>query len=243
VDPQRGWAVGSFRTFYETQDGGVHWSRVKVAEQLNMGVQSTHFSWVDFMNPQVGIVTGFSRPLRLRESPVPDWLDPESALKRRQWPGLSVSLETRDSGRTWKQSVASLFGSISRLRLSPNGLGLGLVDFFDAFDWPSEVYLLDLKTGANTRVFREKNRVVTDIELLPSGGLIAAVETPGQMQRTPIPGRLRILTSSNFRTWRDTLVDYRAVARRAILAVAGGQQAWAATDTGMILKLVADGSM
>jgi hypothetical protein len=32
-------------------------------------------------------------------------------------------------------------------------------------------------------------------------------------------------------------VDYRAVARRVILATAGPDHVWAATDTGMILKL------
>ena len=242
VDDRHGWAVGNSKAFYETQDGGAHWNKVKSVELPNLNAQSTHFTWVDFLNPKTGIVTGFNRPPRLRESPVPDFLDPETASKRRQWPSLSVSIETKDSGQTWKASVASLFGAISRVRLSSAGFGLGLVEFFDAFDWPSEVFLLDLRTGASSRAFRERSRHVTDVQFLSGRGLLAAVDTPGQMHRSPIPGRLRILTSSDLKVWQEMPVDYRAVARRAVLAVAGERRAWAATDTGMILRLVSSDS-
>jgi hypothetical protein len=37
--------------------------------------------------------------------------------------------------------------------------------------------------------------------------------------------------------WRETEVDYRATARRVVLASAGPEQLWAATDSGMILRL------
>jgi hypothetical protein len=38
-------------------------------------------------------------------------------------------------------------------------------------------------------------------------------------------------------SWSEMAVDYRAVARRAILAGADEQNLWLATDSGMILKL------
>jgi hypothetical protein len=37
--------------------------------------------------------------------------------------------------------------------------------------------------------------------------------------------------------WRETEVDYRAVARRLVLAASPGGLLWAATDTGIIMKL------
>ena len=40
------------------------------------------------------------------------------------------------------------------------------------------------------------------------------------------------------RAWDDMEVDYRAEARTAVLAAAGPDHAWLATDTGMILRWV-----
>jgi hypothetical protein len=41
--------------------------------------------------------------------------------------------------------------------------------------------------------------------------------------------------SGDLVNWVESEVDYRAVARRVILATAG-EHIWAATDTGMILR-------
>ncbi|MCL6508106.1 MAG: hypothetical protein K6T59_13900, partial [Bryobacteraceae bacterium] len=66
---------------------------------------------------------------------------------------------------------------------------------------------------------------------------LAAVEPAGKLRRSPVPGRLHILRSDDLTTWSEMPVDYRAVARRAVLAAAGRKDIWVATDTGMILRL------
>jgi len=134
--------------------------------------------------------------------------------------------------------VSSMFGQITRARLSPEGWGLGLIEFSDAFDWPSEVMGLNWKTGGLKRIYREKNRKISDIAIGgPNGPVyLAAVEHFGKVP-LPIPRKVIIITSPNVDRWTEMPVDYRAVARRVILASAGEKDLWAATDTGMILKL------
>jgi hypothetical protein len=45
------------------------------------------------------------------------------------------------------------------------------------------------------------------------------------------------LRSDDGESFEDMPVDYRAVARRVMVSTAGPDDVWAATDTGMILKL------
>jgi len=49
-------------------------------------------------------------------------------------------------------------------------------------------------------------------------GLIAGYETEGTIYHSPIPGKLKVLTSDDLETWREMTVDYRAVAHRAMIA-------------------------
>ena len=46
-----------------------------------------------------------------------------------------------------------------------------------------------------------------------------------------------MLTSTNLKDWTEMDVDYRAVARSLVLAGPDPAHLWAATDTGMILRL------
>ena len=72
----------------------------------------------------------------------------------------------------------------------------------------------------------------------PDGPIyLGAVEHFGKLQQLPIPGKVKIIRSDNGASWTEIVVDYRATARRVILAAAGRNEIWAATDTGMILKL------
>jgi len=48
---------------------------------------------------------------------------------------------------------------------------------------------------------------------------------------------VKIIRTNDVDHWSEMPVDYRAVARRVTLATAGADNIWAATDTGMILKL------
>ncbi len=241
LDENRGWAVGAEKAIHETTDGGRHWSRLAVADQPQTTKQYTTYSWIDFADSRHGSIIGYSAPPRPGASRFPDWMDPERAERRRQWPTLSIVIQTADGGRTWKPSTTSMFGRITRFRMSPSGQGLTLVEFQDAFDWPSEVYRVDLSTNRTDRVYREKNRAVKDVLLTAGGqGFMAAIETSGKLQQSPIPGRLVILHSRDLVTWEEMEVDYRATARRAVLASDGAGHVWAATDTGMILRLLKD---
>ncbi|HVX66412.1 MAG TPA: hypothetical protein VHA11_07415 [Bryobacteraceae bacterium] len=240
VTPQRGWAVGAKKSVYETSDGGANWQRVAAAAEPKTTEDYTVYGAIAFSNPQRGIISGWSRPPRRGERPnAPEWIEPENA--RREWPGVTINLETQDAGAHWKVSQTSMFGQITALSFAPDGTGLGLVEFFDKFDFPSEVYRMEARTGQNTRVFRARDRVVTDVLLDASAtGYLAAFEPAGLVFRSPVPGKLKILKSTDLNHWQETEVDYRALARRAVLASAGAGRVWVATDTGMILTLASE---
>jgi hypothetical protein len=242
VSEQRGWAVGGKKSVYETSDGGASWQRVAAAAEPKTTVDYTVYGAIAFASPQRGMISGWSRPPRRGEPEQrdPEWLDPEAGA-RREWPGVNILLETQDGGAHWKVSQTSMFGQITRISLAPDASALGLVEFFDKFEFPSEVYRVEARTGRNVRSFRSADRVVTDVLLDRTGtGYLAAFEPAGSVFRSPIPGKLKILKSEDLSQWREMDVDYRALARRAMLASAGPDHVWVATDTGMILKLSAE---
>ena len=234
-----GWAVGAEKSIYETQDGGKKWTKVPAADEPSTSPKHTVYACVAFVDRMFGIISGWSQsPRRAYEQDLPPWLDPEKAAHRPEWPSVSISLETHDGGKTWKSSTASVFGRVTRIRLSPRGTGMALVEFSDAFQYPSEVYAMNLATGKNTRSFREKNMAVTDIALPASGpAYLAAIEVPGELRNLPIPGKLKIMATLDFKTWSSMPVDYRAVGGRAILSAPDPQNIWVALDSGMILRL------
>ncbi|MGO9093737.1 MAG: WD40/YVTN/BNR-like repeat-containing protein [Bryobacteraceae bacterium] len=236
VDRNRGWAVGARKSIWESGDGGKHWRNLPVADEPKTTHDFTAYACIAFANPTTGLIAGWSRRPRMMRR-VPDWMDPES--RPRELPSVSLLLDTHDGGAHWHVTEASLFGRVTQARLAPDGRGLNLIEFWDAFDWPSEVFRFDWRTGHTERVFRQKDRAVTDIAL-PSQGpaYLAAIEPPGMLPRSPIPGKLKILRSDDLSHWQEMEVDYRAVAHRAILAAPDAANLWVATDTGMILQLV-----
>jgi hypothetical protein len=238
LDEARGFAVGAHKLAYQTGDGGATWEPIAAAEEPHTDAEYTVYNDITFVNGKAGMIGGFSAPPRAGDPGKPDWLDPQDPTRRREWPHLSIMLDTRDGGKTWKPSTASMFGRISRTCFLPDGRGLGLIEFTDAFRWPSEVHLLDGATGKSDIVYNATDRAITDVLLMPSGtGYLAGVEVMGKLQHTPIPRRLKILRSENLSEWREMEVDYRAEAVRAMLRAAADGSLWVATDTGMILKL------
>jgi photosynthesis system II assembly factor YCF48-like protein len=233
VSPERGWAIGTNKTVIETKDGGKTWEKVKAVEELDSDPDRTTFSAIEFASPKVGIMA--ARSNRRRDSRIPLWLDPRPDA-RREKPSLSILMETRDGGDTWQTSKISMFGRISQISLDATARGLGLIEFDDYFDFPSELFKLGGKAEEAGRVFRRKDFAITDV-IAGAPAYAAGFEPPGAIFRSPIPGRVRIARSTNLTDWTETEVDYRAVATRVFLARAGAQF-WAATDTGMILKLV-----
>jgi len=240
LDPKQGWAIGANKSVFETADGGDTWTPVAAAATPETARAHSVYSAIAFASPKDGMIVGWSKPPRPGErGRDPDWVDPEAQPP--EWPGLAMSLQTKDAGRTWKASETSMFGQSTALSLAADGRGLLLIEFFGRFDYPSEVYSMDLATGKTTRAFRRRDRAVTDVLVTAKGpAYLAAIEPPGTLFHSPVPGKLKILKSDDLVNWTEMSVDYRAVARRTNLASPDGENVWVATDTGMILKLSAE---
>ena len=237
LDKNHGFAAGLEKRVFETTNGGETWTLVPISKEVLGDPTYTTFGEIAFSGND-GIISGWNVPPRPGG---PDWMEPERAAKRRQLPNLTVLLQTRDAGKTWAKSEASVFGQVTRISIAPQGIGLGLVEYKDEFDYPSEVYRINTRIGGTSvSVFREKNRAITDVRTFAGSnrGLIVGYETEGKIYRSPIPGKLKVLTSDDLENWHEMTVDYRAVAHRAMIAGPDENHLWIATDTGMILKLV-----
>lgn len=231
VSQDRGWAIGSKMTFIETNDGGKSWTRVKDIEGLSENPDRITFDSIDFLNSKIGFVTGKMR--KTNDPKLPLWLEPRPE-SRRERPTMSYTLETQSGGLKWLTGKVSMFGRISRARLRSTGVGLALIEFDDYFEYPSELYNFDARAGSQSRTYRQKDFAITDILVGPVS-YAAGFLPPGRMYRSPVPGKVRIIRSSNLKDWTEDQVDYRAVATRVSLAQSQ-EQVWAITDTGMILK-------
>ncbi|HEY7335298.1 MAG TPA: hypothetical protein VH639_10465 [Bryobacteraceae bacterium] len=236
LDAQHGYAAGYQKTVLQTFDGGRTWAPLMEAAKPTGTPAFTAYSQIAFDGP-LGLIVGASVPPRRDLGPFPSWMEPERASKQRQLPTETLLLQTRDSGGHWTATNAPLFGLVAALRLSgPDALDV--FSYGPSFEWPSEVYRLDLKTGASVSAFRQKDRRVTDIALFKGPqAFLAAVEPTGSLNTVPIPGKVKILTSTDLKQWKEMPVDYRADATTLTFAGPDAQHLWAATDTGMILKL------
>jgi hypothetical protein len=237
LNRDHGFAAGLQKRIFETIDGGETWVPLDILKEIEASALYTTFGEISFSG-DAGIISGWNLPPRRGG---PDWMEPENA-KRKQVPHYSVFLETRDGGKKWIKSEASVFGQVTRISLAPQGVGLGLVSFRDVFEVPSEVMRIDMRTGKSNSVFAKKDRAITDVRTFSGStrALLAGYEPSGPIYNSPIPGRLKILTSNDLQTWTEMTVDYRAVAHSAIIAGPDDKHVWVATDTGMILKLVQD---
>jgi hypothetical protein len=237
LDRRHGFAAGLEKRAIETKDGGETWTPLPIAAEVKTDPTFTTFGDLAF-NGNHGIISGWNIPPRRGG---PDWMEPERAGSRsRQLPGYSVMLETQDAGKSWVKSEASVFGQATRISLASQGIGLGLLEFKDEFEYPSEVYRVNTHTGDSIRSFRAKDRAITDVRVFDGSNraYIAGYETSGKIYHSPIPGKLKILTSNDLENWEEMTVDYRAVAHRALIAGPDERNVWVATDTGTILKLV-----
>ena len=236
LDSKYGFAVGRRKQMYRSEDGGASWQAVPEVGEAQGTRETTTLGTIAFANAREGLITGWNTPGG-EEPLVPDWADPEQARSRRDVPTLSIFVETRDGGKTWKASAASLFGRLTRTSLRGDK-GLGLIEFSDQFKWPSEVYRVNLSNGKSERTYREPTRVITDVLLTDSGaGYLAGYEADAKVRRSPIPGPVKVLVSRDLAKWEEIPVDYRAEAHRCYLAGPDAAHIWVATDTGAILSL------
>lgn len=235
VDEKRGWAACGDKTVLATTDGGAHWVKVEEASKQPGTKAGSVYGWIAFATPEIGLITGWDIPLHHDER-YPDWLDPERVVTRMETPHLTLTVETRDGGKTWKSTSASAFGEVTRVRFGDPGKGLGVVTHSAAFEYPSEVYRILWPTGKTAPAYRDKNFCATDVWLAPDGTAYIAGTVAFSKLRDYVPQKVKVLKSGNFTDWTPIPVDYRAVAKRVTLAGAGGDL-WLATDNGMILKL------
>ena len=167
ADEKNGWAVGPRKVALETHDGGRRWTAIAAAAEQPGKPEYSVYNWIAFASPQFGMMTGWNLPPR-RGALLPDWIDPEEALSRRETPHLSYLLVTNDGGKTWKSSSASLFGDVTHVRFA-GGIGLGLIEYSDSFRIPSEVYRIDWRTGKSMTFFKDKKYAISDVWLAPDG--------------------------------------------------------------------------
>jgi photosystem II stability/assembly factor-like uncharacterized protein len=235
-DENHGIAACLKKTVLETYDGGKKWTPIEEALKPAGAPERSAYTWIAFGTPQYGLITGFNQPINRWGSMFPTWLDPAEALSRREMPHLSYTLSTLDGGKKWVSGAASLIGHVTRVRLAPDGTGLGLNEYADSFKYPSEAFKLDWKTGKSDSVFRDKRYALSDIWLSKDGSAyLAGIELQGSV-RSVAPGRVRVFRSSDMKGWFEMKVDYRAEAQRVIFAGVENDL-WIATDNGMILKL------
>jgi hypothetical protein len=236
LDLSHGYAIGFPKAVYETLDGGKKWTKLAVAQKPPTDSDHTVYDNITFLG-QRGVIVG--NVLSEDDERAPIWLDPSLARYRRERQSKVAVLETRDGGKTWESSSFSIVGKLTQLRLEPDGPAVILVEYKDYFALPSSVYRTKLTKNGPQTVFEERDRAVSDVTLLPDGSaMIAAIETPGSSNQVPIPGKLKMYRSTNWRVWEEMDADYRAIAQRAVLGAADAHHVWVATDTGMILNLV-----
>ncbi|HYA17971.1 MAG TPA: YCF48-related protein [Bryobacteraceae bacterium] len=231
-----GFAAGTQKRVFETNDGGLSWTLLPILAEVPSDPEITEFGRISFSG-QHGIISGWAVPKRRGG---PDWMEPERAEQRREVPTYTVMLQTVDGGKTWKKSDASTFGQATHIALTAQGSGLGLMEFRDEFDYPSEVYRINAHSGDSQLAYRTKDRAITDVHLFDGSNtaLLAGYETLGKIYHSPVPGKLKVLTSEDSENWTEMPVDYRAVAHRAMIAGPDPEHVWIATDTGLILNLV-----
>ena len=236
LDEANGYALCGLKSVYTTADGGATWNLLPASQEPSANPEYTAYEAVDFQGPR-GLIAGWSSPPR-RESRLPDWMEPEKAKLRREWPTMNIVLETLDGGKNWKTSTAPIFGRISRIDVAGDSRGLALLAFRNAFEVPSAVISIDSKTGKSDTVYSNRNRKVTDLLLSKSGSAyLAAIEAIPALPNSPVPGKLKIIRSNDFSVWEEMEVDYRASGTYAMLAAPDDKNLWVATNTGAILKL------
>ena len=231
-----GYAVGIRKLVLETHDGGESWKAVKDAEDQPGDAKYSAYVWVAFADPKIGLISGQNIPPRRFAPFYPDWLDPEATLRMRDVPHLSYSMTTTDGGESWRKRSASTLGQTSRFRLNPNGKGVGLIEYSELSETPSEVYIMDWRSNKASIVFKEKSVSITDVWMDNDGTVyICGVQQPGRL-RDIIPGKVVAFRSHDYSHWEKMAVDYRASAIHAMFAMPDATHRFVATDNGMILK-------
>ena len=233
ADENVGWAACGQETVLATRDGGRRWTPVTAPEKRFRRVASGSYTWITFLNPQDGLILGWSYPPKSSDDP----LEPQRSVNAHEMPYTCWVMETRDGGKTWKSGSHGRTGEITRVRFGPGGRGLGLVEHSGISDFRSEIYRLSWPASENQAVFAHRNVHVTDVWVGSDGACYLAGTVGANRFDGIVPQKVVVARSLDLKQWTPIDVDYRAVANRVMLAGADGQNLWMATNNGMILKL------
>jgi hypothetical protein len=238
--PTHGFGAGLGPQPVETDDGGRTWKPIATSPMPQTGKRSrlqTVFREMAFDGAGNGLIIGELIDLDADQEFEADWMRPE--VNFRDWhTQVAVFVSTRDGGKTWERKTRGFYGRVSRVVAPPGQEALAIWEFPQFYPWASNLSQFDLGTHWVTRLTGERERVFTDVlQVSKREAFLAGYQTPGRVHPSPIPGKVRIMRSRNLMDWTDMPVDYRAVARHVWLASTGDGGIWAATDTGMILKL------
>jgi hypothetical protein len=219
LSAEHGWAIGNRKTALETQDGGKSWQPLEAAAGVVSDVDRTSFTWIEFSG-RTGFISGFHSPKR-----------PAQDATGRQWPQMGVLIQTNDGGQTWKPTSSAVFGRLSQARVG--GRTAALVLQFDyQFEWPSEVYRIDLPTGETTREYREMSHRVCAALALPRAVAVASVKEGKERTEFARPLQLNV-------GGEKVALDEKMTASSCYLA-SDGANLWLASDSGLVEKLASN---
>jgi photosystem II stability/assembly factor-like uncharacterized protein len=238
LDEQHGWAIGPEKTALETRDGGKTWTHLSIATpEFGENPDYSAYTWITFPTATTGLITGWNIPPNRNAPELPNWVNPEAALNQQELPHLSFTLATNDGGATWTKASRSLLGAISRVRYDAQGRGLGLMQYGETYQYPSEVYTVDRPGAGNRTLYHDPKFAVSDIWLAADGtAYLAGTAVRGKL-RSVMPEKVQVLTSKDLKNWTPLPVDYHAEAVSVVLS-GSGNDVWMATDSGFILKLI-----
>ncbi len=124
LDPSHGYAIGFPKAVYQTSDAGQHWTKLAAAERPATDPRDTVYECISFAG-QHGIITGNVSTPGSDDTPV--WMNPSEARLHRERQSRIVILETKDGGANWESSVSTLYGKMSQLVMSKDGVNVALV--------------------------------------------------------------------------------------------------------------------
>jgi hypothetical protein len=240
LDDRRGFLIGIRKTFMRTEDGGKTWRHVPEGAQVSGNADNFLYRCIEFWNGRIGLVAGNVEPeeprRRRRDPDLPDFMEPETSSLKSMTPRVIATLESTDSGASWRKQEVSGFGFVQRIVLGADGTGLNLMKFRKSFPFGGELYSFYPKLNRKGELLlRYKDLELHDVAYIPGiGAYVACTERLGGL---PVPTKVSILFSSNLTDWEKLPVDYRAVAEKITLAVTPSAGVFAALDTGTILAL------
>jgi len=235
--PERGWAFGKGKLFYETGDGGKTWTAVAESERLELKSPETYLRGMAMLPSGAGMLVGDSTARPAQNEPGLDWMLPERAVRRKVQPTTTVLYTTMDGGKSWTGRLASAVGAPRRVRMGPSRAAV-IYQYPDAFPWSSELYAVDLRNSTSDPALRRKDLLLHDAVPLEDGGwLVAATQPAGKLRNSPVPAKVRVVWSPDQIKWFEMKVDYRATGHEATFAPRSDGTFWLATDDGTVLTL------